>query len=105
MGRTYLEKIGHRQLSAVVPSLEADAGVQAGDAVTIKEGKTDEVVGLTSDFITELAKNSTKLATLEKEEVTELQGNEAQLNLAPGTWLILVTGGTTPAYPRAEEPV
>ena len=29
-GRTYLEKIGHRQLSAVVPSLEADAGVQAG---------------------------------------------------------------------------
>ena len=30
MGRTYLEKIGHRQLSAVVPSLEADAGVQAG---------------------------------------------------------------------------
>ena len=29
-GRTYLEKIGHRQLSAVVPSLEVDAGVQAG---------------------------------------------------------------------------
>lgn len=29
-GHTYLEKIGHRQLSAVVPSLEADAGVQAG---------------------------------------------------------------------------
>ena len=27
-GHTYLEKIG--QLSAVVPSLEADAGVQAG---------------------------------------------------------------------------
>ncbi len=75
--------------------VDGDAGVHAGDAVTIKEGKTDEVVGLTSDFITELAKNSTKLATLEKEEVTELQGNEAQLDLAPGTWLILVTGGTT----------
>lgn len=29
-GCTYLEKIGYRQLSAVVPSLEADAGVQAG---------------------------------------------------------------------------
>ena len=35
--------------------VDGDAGVQAGDAVTIKEGKTDEVVGLTSDFITELA--------------------------------------------------
>ena len=75
--------------------VDGNSGVKAGDAVTIKEGTTDEVVGLTSDFITELAKDSVKLATLEKEEVTQLQGSEAQLDLAPGTWLILVTGGTT----------
>ena len=72
---------------------DSNSNVKAGDTVTIKTGTTDEVVGLTSDFITKLAASDlTKLKNITT--ATADANGKATLSLKPGTWLILVTSGT-----------
>ena len=71
---------------------DSNSNVKAGDTVTIKTGTTDEVVGLTSDFITALAASDlTKLKNITTAEADAT--GKATLSLKPGTWLILVTSG------------
>ena len=71
---------------------DSNSNVKAGDTVTIKTGTTDEVVGLTSDFITKLAASDlTKLKNITTAEADAT--GKATLSLKPGTWLILVTSG------------
>ena len=71
---------------------DSNSNVKAGDTVTIKTGTTDEVVGLTSDFITALAASDlTKLTNTATAEADAT--GKATLSLKPGTWLILVTSG------------
>ena len=71
---------------------DSNSNVKGGDTVTIKTGTTDEVVGLTSDFITALAASDlTKLKNITTAEADAT--GKATLSLKPGTWLILVTSG------------
>ena len=72
--------------------VDVDDNIKTGSAVTIKSGTTDAVVGLTSSFITDLAKKDLK--DLNKVSETA-KGDTVTLALNPGTWLILVTGGTS----------
>ena len=69
-----------------------------GRAEADKDVKFDtdgNVVGLTSDYITNLAKNVSGLGT--PVTATAGEGNTATLNLKVGTWLILVTPPTSDA--------
>ena len=72
---------------------DSNSNVKAGDTVTIKTGTTDEVVGLTSDFITALAASDLTKLTNTATATADANG-KATLSLKPGTWLILVTSGT-----------
>ena len=71
---------------------DSNSNVKAGDTVTIKTGTTDEVVGLTSDFITALAASDLTKLTNTATATADANG-KATLSLKPGTWLILVTSG------------
>ena len=71
---------------------DSNSNVKAGDTVTIKTGTTDEVVGLTSDFITALAASDLTKLTNTATATADATG-KATLSLKPGTWLILVTSG------------
>ena len=71
---------------------DSNSNVKAGDTVTIKTGTTDEVVGLTSDFITALAASDLTKLTNTASATADANG-KATLSLKPGTWLILVTSG------------
>ncbi len=71
---------------------DSNSNVKAGDTVTIKTGTTDEVVGLTSDFITALAASDLTKLTNTVTATADANG-KATLSLKPGTWLILVTSG------------
>ena len=71
---------------------DSNSNVKAGDTVTIKTGTTDEVVGLTSDFITALAASDLTKLTNTANATADANG-KATLSLKPGTWLILVTSG------------
>ena len=73
--------------------VDGDSNVKAGDAVTIKANTTDEVVGLTSDFITALAASDLTKLTNTATATADATG-KATLSLKPGTWMILVTSGT-----------